>query len=294
MAAHKNAAILNGGTLSGFFQVEGTLLLTGTNSVYIRNEIQALGGSVTINAPIADIRGTTLIDGYFDAKGAGAIINLGGTMIGSANRIINIATLAGPYNRLDRAEPQWRERCDHEWNGSAYTSVETTLTTIGDGATLDVLGGRNYTTGNALTIDATIGSSLLNSMLNLQAGTVAVGGGININKGIVQGYGTITNNVVNNSTLIALGGSVGGTLDLIGNLTGTGVVTFDLNAATGDADPTTATLVLNSVSSRPDHHAEYRLRHPGPGHAVFVRRHHRGGDRRADRAARPDRHHAQY
>ena len=42
---------------------------------------------------------------------------------------------------------------------------------------------------------------------------------------------------------------MGGTLDLIGNLTGTGVVTFDLNASTGSADPTAATLVLNSVSA---------------------------------------------
>ncbi len=249
VAAHKNAAILNGGTLAGFFQVEGNLLLTGTNSVYISNEIQALAGTVTINAPVADIRGSTLIDGFFDAKGAGATINLGGTVIGSANRIVNIATLAGPSFGWTELSLNGVTTAINEWNGSAYTSIETTLTTIGDGATVDVLGGRNYTTSNALTIDATIGSSVLNSIFNLQAGTVTVGGGININKGIVQGYGTIANNVVNNSTLIALGGSVGGTLDLIGNLTGTGVVTFDLNAATGIADPTAATLVLGTVSA---------------------------------------------
>ena len=50
---------------------------------------------MTINAPIAEIGGSTLFDGFFDAKGAGAIINLGGTVAGSANRIVNIATLIG-------------------------------------------------------------------------------------------------------------------------------------------------------------------------------------------------------
>ena len=48
---------------------------------------------------------------------------------------------------------------------------------------------------------------------------------------------------------VALGGTAGGTLNVIGNLTGTGSVQFDLNASTGGADPTPATLVLNDVSA---------------------------------------------
>jgi hypothetical protein len=244
VAAGKKAEILNGGTLNAFFQVAGSLLVTGTNGVYITNEIQALGGTVTINAPIAELGAGVLFDGYFDAHGAGSVINLGGTL-GSSNNIVSIATLEGPSFGWAELTLNGVTAAINEWNGTAYTSVESTLTTIGAGATLDVLGGRNYTTANTLTL----GTSVLGTMLNLQAGTISIGGGIDINSGIVQGYGTIVNNVVNNSTLIALGGSIGGTLDLIGALTGTGGVTFDLNAETGVADPTPATLVLNSVSA---------------------------------------------
>jgi plastocyanin len=246
VAAGKRAAIQNGGTLNAFFQVAGTLLLTGTNSVYISNEIQALGGTVTINAPIAEFGAGVLFDGFFDAHGSGSVINLGGA---AAGQILNIATLEGPAFGWTELSLNGVTAAINEWNGTAYTSVETSLTTIGDGSTLDVLGGRNYTTANSLTIDETVGASVLGSIFNLQAGTVSVGGGIHIYKGVVQGYATIASNVVNNSTLIALGGSIGGTLDLIGSLTGTGGVSFDLNAATGGVDPTPATLVLNSVSA---------------------------------------------
>src|ERR1700712_1926327 len=85
-------------------------------------------------------------------------------------------------------------------------------------------------------------------MLNLQAGTVSVAGGININGGVVQGYGTIAGAILNNGTMIALGGTIGGTLDVLGSLTGIGAVAFDKNASTG-GDPTEATLLLHSVSS---------------------------------------------
>jgi hypothetical protein len=116
-----------------------------------------------------------------------------------------IATLEGPSFGWTELSLNGVTAAVNEWTGAAYTPVETTLTTIGDGSTLDVLGGRNYTTSNSLTIDETIGSSVLGSMLNLQAGTISIGGGIDINHGVVQGYATIVNNVVNNSTIIALG-----------------------------------------------------------------------------------------
>ena len=66
-------------------------------------------------------------------------------------------------------------------------------------------------------------------MLDMQGVTVTVAGGIDLNHGIVEGYGTIASGVVNNGTLIALGGTVGGTLEVTGSLTGTGAVVFDLN-----------------------------------------------------------------
>ena len=116
--------------------------------------------------------------------------------------------------------------------------------------------GRNYTTTNTLTID-NLGSSAAPGMLNI-GGVVAgdtdivTAAAIDLNGGIVQGYGTIASGVVNNGTLIALGGTVNGTLEVTGSLTGTGKVLFDLNDqnldASGEptADPTKATLLLDS------------------------------------------------
>ncbi|HEY4043429.1 MAG TPA: DUF4214 domain-containing protein, partial [Rhodopila sp.] len=78
---------------------------------------------------------------------------------------------------------------------------------------------------------------------------------IDLNGGIVQGYGTIASGVVNNGTLIALGGTVNGTLEVTGSLTGTGKVLFDLNDQDLDqnlsptADPTKATLLLDGLVS---------------------------------------------
>src|SRR3954464_13988072 len=39
VSSGNNAKVVNGGTLSAFIQVEGNLLLTGTNGIYISNEL---------------------------------------------------------------------------------------------------------------------------------------------------------------------------------------------------------------------------------------------------------------
>jgi hypothetical protein len=250
--AGANAEIVNGGTLNAFIQVAGTLTLTGTNSVYITNEIQALGGTVTIDAPIAEMTGTTLFDGIFAAVGPGSVMNIGGPLLAAGT--VDIATIEGPqgnpggWTELTFADPT---SVIDEWNGSAYVSIETSLTEISGGGTVDVTFGRNYTTANTLTID-NLGSSVAPGMLDMQGVTVSTAG-ITLNHGIVQGYGTIASGVVNNGTMIALGAAVNGTLEVTGSLTGTGVVVFDLNDQNLDqngkptADPTKATLILDGV-----------------------------------------------
>jgi hypothetical protein len=76
-----NAEIINGGTIDGFVFVQGNLLLTGTNGVYITNDLQANGGTVTVDTKsIAEMSGTTLFDGIYQAVGPGSVINLGGTL----------------------------------------------------------------------------------------------------------------------------------------------------------------------------------------------------------------------
>jgi hypothetical protein len=246
-----NAEIINGGTLNAFIQSSGSLLMTGTNGIYITNAVQALGGTITIDtSSIAEMTGNTLFDGIFDAKGPGAVVNLGGPL---EHLVVTIGTVEGPmegpnttagWTELTYEDPT---AAINEWNGTAYVPVESTLTEIAGGGTVDVLDGRNYTTANTLTID-TGGAVTGRGMFNLQAGVVTTGG-IDINGGVVQGYGTIASGVANNGTLIALGGSVSGTLDVTGALTGTGEVLFDHNDQSGAADPTKATLVLGSVSA---------------------------------------------
>ena len=253
----QSATILNAGTINGFIQSGGNLLITGTNGVYITNDLQALGGTVVIDtSSIAEMTGNTLFDGIFEAKSEDgappALIELGGTL---EHNVVSIGTIEGPpivggwteltFTGLDTQI--------EEWNGSTYVAVESTLTDIKGGGTVDVLGGRDYTTTNTLTIEAN-GTNAVSGLLNLQAGTVTTGG-LNINGGVVQGFGTIVGGVINNGTLDALSGTLNGTadvtLDLTGSLTGTGTVLFDMieNQGSPTVNPTGATLEVHAVSA---------------------------------------------
>ncbi len=253
-ASGVNAAIINGGTLNANFTVEGNLTFTGTNAVYITSEIQAIGGTVTIDTPIAEVSGNTLFDGIFTAIGSGSVMDLGG----AAGATLNITTIEGPqanptgWTELTYADPS---SVINEWNGNAYVPIESTLKEISAGATIDVTYGKNYTTSNTLTID-NLGSSSAPGMLYI-AGEVAgktdviTAAAIDINNGIVQGYGKIATGVVNNGTLMALGGTLNGTLEVTGSLTGAGKVLFDqnLDPMSSDVESTKATLLLDSSVS---------------------------------------------
>ncbi len=240
-----NGTMVNPGTINGFIFGQGDVLLTGTNGVYITNALQANGGVVTIDTKsIAEMSGNTLFDGIFQSVGAGAAVNLGGKLQGL---VVNIGTIEGPqlntsgWTELTFNDP---DSSINEWNGTTYVGVESTLTEIDGGGTVDVLGGRDYTTTNTLTITH-VGVSDGAGMLNLQAGKVTTGG-ININDGIVQGFGTIVGNVANNGTLMA----VGGTMDLTGTLSGTGQVLFDHDLQNGGSlSATGATLIVNAVAA---------------------------------------------
>lgn len=254
--AGTNAEIVNAGTINGFVQSSGNLLITGTNGVYITNYLQALAGTVVIDTKsIAEMTGNTLFDGIFEAKTANlppALIELGGSLEG---HMVSIGTIEGPTIAGGWTELTFNgvNTAIDEWNGTTYVAVESTLTDIKGGGTVDVLGGRDYNTTNTITIEAH-GTNALAGLLNLQAGTVTTGG-LNINGGIVQGFGTIAGGVVNTGTLDALAGTLNGIadvrLDLTGGLTGTGTVLFDMieNQGAPTVNPTGATLEVNSVSS---------------------------------------------
>jgi hypothetical protein len=232
--AGSNAELINAGTINGFIQVEGNLLLTGTNGVYITNWLQALAGTVTVDTKsIAemDAANNVLFDGIFDAKGPGAVINLGGPL---QDLIVNIETIEGP----PLVPGGWTEvlfndptAVVQEWDGGKYVSLESTLKRIGDHGTVDVLVNSNYSTTNTLTVDT-------GGLFNLQAGTVTAAG-IVLNGGLIEGYAEIDSNVVNNGTIIP----VGGTIDINGSLTGTGLVALDQGGTTA------STVELNAVSA---------------------------------------------
>ena len=231
-----NGTMINPGTVNGFIQGLGNVLITGTNGFYVTNWLQSLAAVVTVDVKsIAEMTGTTLFDGIFEAKGPGGVINLGGPR---QNLIVNIQTVEGPPLIPDG----WTELFLNgpvtsigEWNGTGYVSLETTLKEIGSRGTVDVLGGRNYTTANTITIDGA-------GLLNLEAGVVATAG-ININGGGVQGSGLINSAVINNGDLMA----IGGTLDVVGALTGAGLVQFDFDHRTGATNPTGAVLEVHAV-----------------------------------------------
>jgi hypothetical protein len=234
----QSGTIVNLGTADAFIQGEGNVLITGTNAINFTNWIQALAGTITVDTQsMAVVIDTTLWDGIFEAKGPGSVINLGGPL---QDLIVNIETIVGPpmiptgWTELLLNDPTAQIQ---QWNGTGYVSIESTLKHIGNRSTLDVLAGRTYTTANTLTIDD-------GGMLNLQAGAVTTGG-IDINGGVVQGFATIAGNVVNDGTLVPLGGA----LVLNGDLSGTGVVKFDVDQKTGTASPIGATLEVHGVSA---------------------------------------------
>ena len=260
--AGDNSEIVNAGTINGFIQAGGNLLITGTNGVYITNDLQALGGTAIIDTKsIAEMTGNTLFDGIFEAKtntpSAPALIELGGSLQGD---VVSIGTVEGPSPA--NVPGGWTElsftgasTAIEEWNGTGYVGVESSLTDIKGGGTVDVT-DYNYVSPGTLTIEAQ-GSFSASGLLNLQGGTVTTTG-LNIDGGIVQGAGTIIGDVINTGTLDALavvpndGGAAVNTLDLTGSLTGTGTVLFDTVENQGPVttiNPTGATLEVHGVSA---------------------------------------------
>jgi hypothetical protein len=233
-----SGTIINPGPTAGFIQAAGNVLMTGTNGFSITNWLQALAGTVTVDvASITELNGNILFDGIFEAKGDGAVINFGGPR---QNLAVNITAIEGP----PLIPTGWTEIILNgtlneigQWNGSGYVPIESTLNLIASRGTLDIIGGRNYSTTNTLTIG-------YGGMLNLSAGVVTTGG-ININAGgVVQGSGTINSGVINNGVLIAEGGllTIGS-----GGLAGVGMVEFSRDQKTGIPQTTGTVMEVHGV-----------------------------------------------
>ncbi|MGI8841290.1 MAG: hypothetical protein ACR2F8_11015 [Caulobacteraceae bacterium] len=101
-------------------------------------------------------------------------------------------------------------------DSSQEVSIESTLTTIGAAGTLKLLVGRDWTSTNMITNDGA---------LVLGGGRFAPGG--LTNDGVISGHGVISVAVADTGTIKA----VGGTLDLIGAISGNGALQVNAGAA---------------------------------------------------------------
>ncbi|MDE2575030.1 MAG: Hint domain-containing protein [Rhodospirillales bacterium] len=153
----------------------------------------------------------TLTGGSYVVSGSGAAINLFDPSGASAEIVTDAAaiTLDGPGAAFIGFKTVG--------TSTSSASLEASLTSIAAGGVLAVLGGRDYSTTNALGIAGA---------LQLAGGTVAAGGLTLASGGRIEGYGTI-------ATTIANGGLVdahGGVLDLAAGLSGAGALQVDANA----------------------------------------------------------------
>lgn len=205
-----NGTIVNGGSMDPMVQVTNVASFIGTNTVYFTDQLEALPSSTAVVDPsaIMGLSGGTLADGVFNATdlgtGSGGTIELGGSALTA-----DITTLSGNANGnawiiLNGAGSELES-----WNGTAYATIENTLTNITGGGTLESL-NRNYTSSNNITLD---NGAMIFAQDTVSTGTVT----INANGRYLGNATTVTNDLVNNGTvqagsgMMVLKGSLGGT-----------------------------------------------------------------------------------
>ena len=203
-----NGTIVNGGEINGLLAAQGNVLITGTNA-FDTPWLQS-SGTVTIDTVgLSRLSGTCLLGGNYQAL-QDSEIDFGGT-----NLTVDITEIDGSDQDPTTLSLSGTGSSIREWNGTTLVALEDTLQRIGSGATLSVTGSRDYVTSNTLAIDG--------GVLYLRANNVGFGS-LTINSGSVQGFATISGDVENDGTLMALHR----TLTLQGTLGGTGIVKFDL------------------------------------------------------------------
>ena len=206
-----NAGTLAGAGPAGLNFSAGTLVNTGL--------VEALSSSsVTIGSGVIDtnLSGGTLTGGTWEASNAGtttATLNIsGGPITTDAATII----LSGTGSAIETN------------TGGSPTTLESSLTTIAAGGPLQILGGRGYTTTNAITDDGT----LLLAGGTFAAASVTVGSGATL-----RGSGTFAEAIANSGTIAASGG----VLSITGSVAGAGVVTVSSAASLGESGSLSAT-----------------------------------------------------
>jgi len=172
---------------------------TNNGTLLADNGVLLLGGS-----GLSNLSGGTLTGGTYYAQGpaAGTFnqieigVNFDAVITTDAANIV----LDGNASRIQG------------FSAGSFQPLEQQLQTIANNGTLQLLSGRGYSTSNAITD---------NGMLNLQGGTLATGTLTVGASGVLEGFGIVSNTVVDQGAVIASGGA----LDLAGGSSVTGVLT---------------------------------------------------------------------
>jgi hypothetical protein len=159
--------------------------------------------SVAFNDTFHNLSGAILTGGSFEA-------NAGDTLA---------LTLPGLFTTVDATlilTGAGSEITAYNSTTSSYVSLEAELAAIGTGGTLEVLGGRNFTTAKSL--------ALSGGVLDLGGGTFTAAGLVSNGKGVVEGFGNVKANETGNISLHAAGGTLDLSADTLAFLTGATLV----------------------------------------------------------------------
>lgn len=196
-----NQGTIAAGQMGGLLDINtGTLVNAGT--------IRAHDGSLTIGASVAaaDLTGTTLTAGVWEALGTGDLRLLSGRIVTNAATITLDGAGAGFSSRnFDTNTPQ---------------SIESSLATIAPSGVLNIRGGRDFQTVDAFQV---------NGAVTLDGGMLFALGGVTLAAGgMLSGFGAIQPALRDDGTVMARGGTL--TVPDTSSLSGNGTLGAEAGA----------------------------------------------------------------
>jgi hypothetical protein len=210
----------------GIINVGGTGFLIQGGSTFTN------AGTINIKAgdSLNETTGTFTNTGLIEGTGAGTVSvaiggfnfhNLAGTILTGGSFEANAAdtlalNLPGLFTTADATlilNGAGSEITEYSSTIGSYVALEAELAAIGTGGTLEVLGGRGFSTAKSL--------ALSGGVLDLGGGTFAAAGLVSNGKGVVEGFGVVKANETGKVSLHAVGGALDFSADTLAFLAGT-------------------------------------------------------------------------
>jgi hypothetical protein len=199
---------------------EGSISVADTgHTLYINPNSFTNSGTVTAESSgtlelqsvtFTNFSGGTLTGGTYQAESGGTIILPDNEQVTTLAANVLLSGAGSTFETFDTST-------------SAYVPLESSLTTIASGGSLQILADRNYTTTNAITNQGTLG---------LGGGTFSSAS--LTNSGTLEGFGTVTPSITNTGTINATGGTLTASNGIQGT-TGTITVASGAGLTTGAA-----------------------------------------------------------